>query len=199
MRGFYRQTGMGPRGYHALALSLEGSVLGIYRVGRELGRGGMGTVYRAESTAAGAAGPAGAVVALKVFHPELVADERAFARFRLEAARCKACSAVTYPVRLVCSKCGGKELEQTELSRKGKVVTSTVVHVAPSDFLMETPYAMAVVETPEGARLMLQVADCDPAEVLPGMDVEFEFRKIRKEGSGGILCYGYKAIPASAS
>jgi tetratricopeptide (TPR) repeat protein len=76
---------MGPRGYHALALSLEGKVLGIYRVGPELGRGGMGTVYRAESTADGAAGPAGAVVALKVFHPELVADERAFARFRLEA------------------------------------------------------------------------------------------------------------------
>jgi tetratricopeptide (TPR) repeat protein len=45
----------------------------------------MGTVYRAESTADSAAGPAGAVVALKVFHPELVADERAFARFRLEA------------------------------------------------------------------------------------------------------------------
>ena len=29
------------------------------------------------------------------------------------------------------------------------------------------------------------------------MEVEFEFRKIRHEGSGGILCYGYKAIPAS--
>ncbi|MHC4974647.1 MAG: serine/threonine-protein kinase [Planctomycetota bacterium] len=66
-------------------MSLEGSLLGIYRVGPELGRGGMGTVYRAESTADGAAGPPGAVVALKVFHPELVADERAFARFRLEA------------------------------------------------------------------------------------------------------------------
>lgn len=66
-------------------MSLEGSLLGIYRVGPELGRGGMGTVYRGESTADGAAGPSGAVVALKVFHPELVADERAFARFRLEA------------------------------------------------------------------------------------------------------------------
>jgi uncharacterized OB-fold protein len=118
-------------------------------------------------------------------------------RFRLEAVRCKACSAVTFPSRLVCSKCGKKELEKTELSPKGKVVTSTVVHVGPSDFLMETPYAMAVVETPEGARLMLQVADCEPSEVLPGMEVEFEFRKIRHENSGGILCYGYKAIPAS--
>jgi len=118
-------------------------------------------------------------------------------RFRLEAARCKACGAITYPVRQVCSSCRAKELEPAHLSRRGTVVTSTVVHVAPSDFIMEAPYAMAVVETPEGARLMLQVVDCEPSDVGPGMKVDFEFRRIRKEGHGGILCYGLKAIPAA--
>jgi hypothetical protein len=39
-------------------VSLEGTTLGIDHLGPELGRGGMGTVYRAESTAAGAAGDA---------------------------------------------------------------------------------------------------------------------------------------------
>jgi len=66
-------------------VELSGRSLGIYRVGPELGRGGMGTVYRAESSEAGVAGPAGSAVALKVFHPELVADQRAFERFRREA------------------------------------------------------------------------------------------------------------------
>jgi len=40
------------------------------------------------------------------------------------------------------------------------------------------------------------VTDCDLAAVKPGMDVRFEFRRIRKEGYAGILCYGYKAVPA---
>jgi serine/threonine protein kinase/tetratricopeptide (TPR) repeat protein len=66
-------------------VSLEDQTLGIYRIGKELGRGGMGTVYRAESSADGPAGPPGTTVALKVFRPELVEDERAFARCKLEA------------------------------------------------------------------------------------------------------------------
>jgi uncharacterized OB-fold protein len=75
------------------------------------------------------------------------------------------------------------------------VVTSTVIHVAPAEFHMEAPYAMAVVETPEKARLMVQVVDCDPSTVRPGMDVSLEFRRIRREGHSGILCYGHKAVP----
>jgi uncharacterized OB-fold protein len=117
-------------------------------------------------------------------------------RFRLEAAKCKGCGTVNYPVKYVCGSCRGTDFEPTALSRKGTVITSTVVHVAPDDFAMEAPYAMAVIETPEGARLMLQIADCDPADVKPGMKVDFEFRKIRKEGTSGILCYGFKAVPA---
>jgi uncharacterized OB-fold protein len=54
---------------------------------------------------------------------------------------------------------------------------------------------MAVVETPEGARLMTQVVDCDPAMVAPGMEVALEFRLVRREGRSGILCYGHKAVP----
>ena len=84
----------------------------------------------------------------------------------------------------------------TTLSPRGKVVTSTVVRVAPDDLAMEAPYAVAVLETPEGARLMAQVVDCDPESVVPGMDVSLEFRLIRKEGEAGIRCYGHKGVPA---
>ena len=118
------------------------------------------------------------------------------ARYRLEAGRCKGCSKVSYPARPVCPDCGGRDFEKTKLSLKGEVVVSTVVHVAPNDLAMSAPYAVAIVETPEKARLMAQVADSDLAAVKPGMKVDLEFRNIRKEGHSGILCYGFKAVPA---
>lgn len=118
-------------------------------------------------------------------------------RYRLEAGKCEECGTVVYPARRVCPHCHGRSFARTALSRRGTVVTSTVVHVPPSDLLMEAPYAVAVIETPEGARLTAQVVDCDPAAVVPGLKVELEFRLIRREGREGILCYGYKGVPAA--
>ncbi len=120
-------------------------------------------------------------------------------RYRLEAGRCRGCGKVAYPARKVCPACRGRAFDRITLSRRGKVVTSTRVHVAPSDLIMEAPYTVAVIETPEGARLSAQVVDCDGGgtTVAPGLDVTLEFRLVRREGREGILCYGYKGVPAT--
>jgi hypothetical protein len=117
-------------------------------------------------------------------------------RYRLEAGKCKACGTVAYPSRLVCPSCQKTDFEPLRLSRHGTVVTYTVIHVGPDSFQMEAPYPLAIVETPEGARLMAQIADCDPADVRVGMEVALEFRKINAEGHSGIICYGHKGVPA---
>ncbi len=118
-------------------------------------------------------------------------------RYRLEANRCAKCGHVSFPARTVCPECRGSEHEAISLSHHGRVTTSTVVRTPPDDLLMEAPYAVALVETPEGARFMAQVVDCDPEKVLPGMEVSLEFRLVRKEGHGGIRCYGHKAVPVA--
>ncbi len=118
------------------------------------------------------------------------------ARYRLEGARCAECDHVSYPARKICPACRSTAMEPVQLSHHGEVVTSTVIHVPPDDLADQAPYAMAIVETDEGARLMVQVVDCDPDTVLPGMEIDLEFRRIRREGNAGILCYGHKAVPA---
>jgi len=63
---------------------LVGRTFGNYVIGSLIGKGGGGSVFRATSEADGPAGPAGSELALKIFHPELLEDERVFQRFQRE-------------------------------------------------------------------------------------------------------------------
>jgi tetratricopeptide (TPR) repeat protein len=61
-----------------------GERLGAYRVAREIGSGGMGTVYAADVSEPVAGLDVGTHVALKVVHPHLLASADAVVRFRRE-------------------------------------------------------------------------------------------------------------------
>jgi uncharacterized OB-fold protein len=115
-------------------------------------------------------------------------------RFRLEAGTCKQCAYLAFPPRLICPKCGHKDFQSIKLKPQGKILTYTIVHVADDDFSIETPFAVGIIETDEGARLTAQIVDCDFSEIEIGKKVILVFRRIRKEGHAGILQYGYKAI-----
>jgi len=115
-------------------------------------------------------------------------------RFRLEAAECTDCGKIAFPPRRVCSKCSGKTFTPRNLSRQGKILSYTVIRVAAEPFELETPFAVGIIETPEGGRLTAQIVDCDFSELSIGTRVRLVLRKIQKEGHAGILQYGYKAV-----
>jgi TolB-like protein len=81
----------------------KGSVVGKYRVIDEIGRGGMGVVYRAEDTRLKR------TVALKFLSPELTSDPEARQRFIQEA---QAASALEHP-----NICNIHEIDETEDGR----------------------------------------------------------------------------------
>jgi uncharacterized OB-fold protein len=115
-------------------------------------------------------------------------------RYRLEAAKCKGCGKVWFPPRLICPACRKQSFEQVKLSDKGKLMTYTVIRVAPKDFTDEAPYAVGIIELEGGVPIQCQVVDCTNEELKIGLPVRIEFRKIKEEGEAGILCYGYKAV-----
>ncbi|MFC1683661.1 Zn-ribbon domain-containing OB-fold protein [Candidatus Zixiibacteriota bacterium] len=118
-------------------------------------------------------------------------------RYRLEAGKCSECGYVAFPPRLICPGCGSKEFKAMKLSDTGTILTYTVIRVAPSQFTDEAPYAVAVVELDGGGRITTQIADCPLDAIEIGQKVKVEFRRIREEGQAGILCYGYKCVPAA--
>ena len=116
-------------------------------------------------------------------------------RYRYEAARCKKCGKIFFPPRVICSGCRSREFEPTVLATTGALETYTVIHIPPSGFGDDTPYAVGVVKLDDGVRITAQVVDCDLEKLAIGDRVRIEFRKIQEDGESGILCYGYKFVP----
>jgi uncharacterized OB-fold protein len=117
-------------------------------------------------------------------------------RYRYEAAKCTGCGKVFFPPRLVCNSCRGREFTQVHLAQTGKVETFTVIHVAPSGFTDQAPYAVGIIKLDDGVRITAQIVDADLEKLAIGDPVKLEFRRINQDGESGIICYGYKFVPA---
>jgi uncharacterized OB-fold protein len=116
-------------------------------------------------------------------------------RYRLEAEKCKGCGQILFPPRLICPQCGKREFEKMKLAGAGKLLTYTVIRVAPEGFEDQSPYAVGIAELDDGARLTAQVVDCDFSQLKVGLRIKLEFRKIHEDGAAGIIHYGYKFVP----
>ena len=115
-------------------------------------------------------------------------------RYRLEAQKCTRCSKVFFPPRLICSACKSREFSDIALSDEGEIITYTIIHVPPTQFSKESPYAMGIVRLKDDVCITAQIADCNFEDLKIGGKVRVVFRKIREEGEEGIKCYGYKCV-----
>ncbi len=115
-------------------------------------------------------------------------------RFRLEAEKCEGCGKIHFPPRLICQECQSRNFSVVKLHDEGKVVTFTVIHVAPDQFATQTPYIVAIVELNDGVKITSQIVDCAIDDVIIGNKVKIVFRKVQQDGQAGVLCYGYKCV-----
>lgn len=94
---------------------------------------------------------------------------------KLMAVRCIRCQHVMVPPRQICTACRSSTVEWIQLGQKGKLVTYTIVHVAPPQFRHMTPYAVGIVEMPEGVRLPGIVRTSRLESLKVGMELEIDF------------------------
>ncbi len=116
-------------------------------------------------------------------------------RYRREACKFKESGNVYFPKRLIDPKTGETESETVVLPDTGKIVTFTVIRIAPAEWGDLGPYALAIVELTDGTRVFGQMTDCDVEEVKIGMEVRLEFRLVQKEAHHGVISYGHKFVP----
>ena len=98
---------------------------------------------------------------------------------RLSGLKCSGCGELSAQPRLVCAKCGGRDLEAFELKGGGTIQTFTVNYVAAEGRESEAPYIVAIVELDEGPWVMGNISGLKPQEA----NMDIMGRKVLMEGS----------------
>ncbi|WP_328807984.1 bifunctional MaoC family dehydratase N-terminal/OB-fold nucleic acid binding domain-containing protein [Nonomuraea antri] len=98
-------------------------------------------------------------------------------RGELRIQSCADCGALRHPPGPMCPDCRSAARSHVVASGDG-VLYSYVVHHHPPVPGRETPFVVAVVELPEGVRIVGNVVDCPPEEVGIGMSLRVTYRSM---------------------
>ena len=96
---------------------------------------------------------------------------------RLMAAKCNKCGTVLLPPKPMCTNCLSSNLKWIELEGAGKLVSYTVIYVAPEQFQSMAPYTVGIVELKKGLRLLGMICGVDPEKVKVGMNLKIDFEQ----------------------
>ena len=98
---------------------------------------------------------------------------------KLLVQHCRDCGAYQFYPQAHCRGCLSDRLDWVESKGTGSVYSYSVVHRAPSSaFERDVPYTVALIDLPEGCRMLSNVVDVDPQDVRIGMQVEVVFEEI---------------------
>jgi uncharacterized OB-fold protein len=111
----------------------------------------------------------------------------------LLGGRCPACGALRFPAADACPQCQNDGMDRVPLGTKGTLYTFTIVRMAPPGYVGETPYAIGVVELPEGLRVAATITADDIESLQIGDDVEFELIPLGQD-SDPITSYAYRQV-----
>jgi len=97
---------------------------------------------------------------------------------RLIVQKCSDCGKHIFYPRMACPFCFSDNLKWVEASGKATIYSYTVVESnAPSPFLADMPYVIAIVILEEGVRMLTNIVECDPDTIQCDQAVEVKFVK----------------------
>ena len=75
----------------------------------------------------------------------------------------------------MCTQCFSTKLEWNELEGSGKLLSYTVIHVAPEQFQSMVPYIVGIIEFDDGLRLPGIIRDVSSETIKIGMVLKIDF------------------------
>lgn len=100
--------------------------------------------------------------------PETLPFWEGCAAGELRIQHCTSCDRYVFYPRLLCPSCGSGELEWVTSDGTATLHSYAISHRAAPGFADDVPYVIAVVELPEGVRMMTNLVHVEPdPEQLP--------------------------------
>jgi uncharacterized OB-fold protein len=97
------------------------------------------------------------------------------AQGKLMAGKCQKCGKIHMPPRPLCDNCYSQQFSWIQVSGKGKLLTYTIIHVAPHYFQALTPYAVGIVELENGLKIPGMIQDIAQEQLKIGMTLTLDF------------------------
>ena len=119
---------------------------------------------------------------------------------KIMGRKCKDCGALEWPPLLGCNTCGSTEMEWVEISGKAKLVQfvmpSPITRKPEMDFIK--PYALGVVELPEGPAVNVMVRGIDRKNkdiVREQMPVDVHATIVQKDEDYKTVIFDLDVVP----
>jgi uncharacterized OB-fold protein len=94
---------------------------------------------------------------------------------KLMAGKCTKCGKIHLPPRPLCDNCYSQQFEWLEISGQGKLLTYSVIHIAPQQFQALAPYAVGIVELENGLRIPGMIQGATEEQLKIGMELAIDF------------------------
>jgi uncharacterized protein len=94
---------------------------------------------------------------------------------KLMAGKCKKCGKIHLPPRPLCDNCFSRDFEWISVSGKGKLLTYTVIHIAPTQFQALTPYVVGIIQLENGIKIPGMVQSLKQEQLVIGMELTLDF------------------------
>ena len=113
----------------------------------------------------------------------------------LIGSKCKNCGEVVFPKQVGCPNCCSESTEEILIGPSGKLYTFTNVnHPVPAGYKGPIPYGVALVDLPEGARIVAYLTESEPDKLKIGMEVTLVIDKMFEDEEGNEII-GFKFKP----
>jgi uncharacterized OB-fold protein len=100
---------------------------------------------------------------------------RFIAQEKMMATKCSDCDEIYVLPRFICAKCLSRNLVWVEIGKTGRLLTYTIIYIAPPKFQEDVPYVYGIAELDNGLRLPGVVRQVSLDQVKIGMKLEVGF------------------------